>query len=151
MNTHGKILSCGAIVIKDNKILIAKPYKNTHWNIPKGKPNDNESFFDTASRETLEECNVDINKNSLIRELGTFKYLKKKNLYLYLVVLNYEPELKCNSYFLDKNVNENVPEMVDFKWIEFKDYKKYFSPAMNSVFGAIEPVIKTFIGENNGN
>jgi 8-oxo-dGTP pyrophosphatase MutT (NUDIX family) len=145
------ILSCGAIVVKDNKILIAKPYKNVYWNIPKGKQNDNESFFDTASRETLEECNVDINKNSLIRELGTFKYLVKKDLHLYLIVLNYEPELKCNSYFFDKSVNEDVPEMVDFKWIEFKDYKKYFSAAMNSVFGAIEPDIKTHIGEKNDN
>lgn len=77
--------------------------------------------------------------------MGTFKYLKRKNLYLYLVVINYEPEVKCNSYFIDKNTNEKVPEMVDFKWIEFDDYKKYFSVAMNSTFDEMLPKVKHYL------
>jgi len=143
-----KAISCGSVIVKDNKLLIAKPYKNKTWNIPKGKLNPKETFWDAAVRETFEECNVDINRGFLIRELGTFKYLKDKNLHLYLVVINYEPELKCNSLFEDRKTKKQVPEMVGFKWIEFNEYHKYFSPSMSVVFDVIVPTITKIIKNN---
>lgn len=136
-----KVISCGSIIVKDNKILIAKPYGNQKWNIPKGKMEDYETSLDTAIRETQEECNIDITKNRIIY-IGTFEYLKKKLLCLYLVFINYEPTLKCNSTFFATKANKEVPEMVDFKWIEFDDYKRYFSTAMASVFNDVVPIIK---------
>ena len=138
-----KVISCGSIIVKDNKILIAKPYQNQNWNIPKGKMDTYETTFDTAIRETQEECNIDITEhNNRIDYIGTFEYLKKKDLCLYLVFIDYEPTLKCNSTFLDTRTNKEVPEMVDFKWIEFDEYEKYFSRAMTLVFDNVVPIIK---------
>ena len=137
-----KVISCGSIIVKNGKFLIAKPYQNETWNIPKGKQNDGESFFSTAIRETLEECNIDIRKY-VVESLGQFSYLKNKNLYLYLVVVDTIPKLKCNSFFIDVKKNRRVPEMVKFKWIKFDDYKKYFSPSLSKVFDRIIPLIKS--------
>lgn len=63
-------------------------------------------------------------------------------MYLYLVFIDYEPDIKCKSTFIDKRKNIEVAEMVDFKWIEFDEYKKYFSNAMVSVFDKVVPIIK---------
>ena len=138
-----KIISCGSIVVHNDKLLIAKPYQNRAWNIPKGKMNPGENYYDAARRETLEECNIDIAKGSIIRDLGLLKYLKKKDLYLYLVVMDDIPKLKCNSFFIDENKQIEVPEMTDFKWIDFDDYEKYLGKGMILVFEGIITLIKT--------
>ena len=74
--------------------------------------------------------------------MGTYRYLKNKDLHLYLVVINYEPELKCNSTFTHKKSGEQVPEMIDFKWVGFDEYKKYFSIKLSAVFDEVIPLIK---------
>lgn len=69
-------------------------------------------------------------------------------MYLYLVFIDYEPDIKCESTFMDNRRKIEVPEMVDFKWIKFDEYKKYFSKAMVSVFDKIVPIIKQKMLEN---
>jgi 8-oxo-dGTP pyrophosphatase MutT (NUDIX family) len=141
-----KIISCGSVITKGGEFLIAKPNRNKTWNIPKGKMDGNETTHETAVRETLEECNIDITKNSYIRDLGEFKYLKGKNLYLYLVVLNYNPtDIKCNSTYVDEKTNIEYFEMIDFRWIKFDDYPKYFSYSLRATFDVVIPKAKHFL------
>lgn len=101
--------------------------------------------FQTAQRETFEESNVDINKSSYVRDLGIFPYLKTKDLNLFLVKIDYKPELKCNSFFTDERTGKKNPEMIEFKWIGFDEYPNYFGHNLTSVFDAVIPIIKNFI------
>jgi len=142
-----KVISCGSIIVNNDRVLIAKPYENKTWNIPKGKVEPGEVYYDAAIRETLEECNIDIRKGTIIRDLGKFKYLRDKDLYLFLTVIGDTPEMKCNSFFLDKKKGIEVPEMVDFKWIEFDNYRKYFSKNLSSVFDEVIPLIKLHLNK----
>jgi len=102
-----------------------------------------ESYLATAWRETLEECNIDILINKRIKALGLFPYLKKKDLYLFLVSIKSVPKLECNSFFEGKNGPQ--PEMVDFKWIDFDEHKKYINFSLQKVFNKIENDYKKFI------
>ena len=142
-----KVISCGSIIVNNDRVLIAKPYENKTWNIPKGKVEPGEVYYDAAIRETLEECNIDIRKGTIIRDLGKFKYLRDKDLYLFLTVIGDTPEMKCNSFFLDKKKGIEVPEMVDFKWIEFDNYRKYFSKNLSIVFDEVIPLIKLHLNK----
>ena len=51
--------SCGAIVIKDNKVLIIKQNRG-FYGFPKGHMECNENEEETAIREVKEETNIDI-------------------------------------------------------------------------------------------
>ena len=50
--------SCGIIVFKDNKVLMAKQ-NSKEWSIPKGHVEGNETEVETALREVKEETNID--------------------------------------------------------------------------------------------
>lgn len=109
--------------------------------------NSGENFYDTTIRETFEECNIDIRNGKIIRDLGQFKYLKSKDLYLYLVVIDFEVNTRCNSFFVDERKGIKVPEMVDFKWIKFDDYRQYFGTKMSNVFDKVIPTVKLYINK----
>jgi 8-oxo-dGTP diphosphatase len=63
------------VIPKDNKILVMRSiYKNEEvWNYPGGKLEENESFYDAAKREILEECGISIEKLRYICE-GSFYF-----------------------------------------------------------------------------
>ena len=58
------------IIPKNNKVLVMRSiYKNEEvWNYPGGKLEENESSYDAAKREILEECGISIEKLKYIRE-----------------------------------------------------------------------------------
>ena len=49
--------SCGAVIFKDNQVLLIKSVKG-HWSFPKGHVENDETELETANREILEETNV---------------------------------------------------------------------------------------------
>jgi 8-oxo-dGTP pyrophosphatase MutT (NUDIX family) len=106
--------------------------------------NDDEtSYLVTATRETKEECNIDININKRIETVGLVPYIKKKNLYLFLVEMDEIPEVKCNTFYeIDGKLE---PEMVDYKWIEIDEYSKYVSKGLINVFDLIKERVINFI------
>lgn len=106
--------------------------------------NDDEtSYLVTAIRETKEECNIDINVNKRIETIGLVPYLKKKNLYLFLVEIETIPEIKCNSFYESNGGLE--PEMVDYKWIGIDEYDKYMSKGLKNAFDLIKERVINFI------
>ena len=51
--------SCGAVIIKDEKILMVQENKG-HWGLPKGHIEENETDIQTAIREVKEETGLDV-------------------------------------------------------------------------------------------
>ena len=82
-----KKLSCG-IIVKDNQNRIlachptGRPNFDGNYDLPKGIHEENASEIDTAIRELYEETNLQIPDNSMLKDLGTFEYLKDKDIFL---------------------------------------------------------------------
>ncbi len=53
-------VSCGCIIIKDDKVLLVQNIKGKHWSFPKGHMEDGETEKETAIREVKEETNIDV-------------------------------------------------------------------------------------------
>lgn len=90
-----KELSCGAIIIDENKILMIEQ-NNDLISFPKGHQEKGESKKETAIRETKEETNLDI---KIISEKEyTVSYLVKENIpkdaVFYLAKTTNKKELK---------------------------------------------------------
>lgn len=78
--------SCGAVIFKDEQILLIENKRSHHWSFPKGHKEINETDVQTALREVLEETNVKIKLYSN-----------------YSCTINYEPKPKVSKdvvYFL---------------------------------------------------
>lgn len=145
-----KVISCGCIIIYDNKILVGRPNTRTiMYNLPKGIMEDTDiSYFDTARREVLEETNIDIETNcKMIEDIGLNTYLKDKDLYLYLVKLKTKPEVECKSFYTDPICGIQYPEMVDFKWIDLMEYKMIFSYPLQKIFATNFKKIQNFLNK----
>lgn len=123
-----KVLSCGCIIKVANEILIAKPFQNKYWNLPKGKMEVGETEFETAVRETYEESNIDVSNAQYVTDLYRGEYLRDKDLHMFLVKLDTKPETKCNSFF--DYMGHSVPEMVDFKWVTLEESYNYLNKGL---------------------
>ena len=111
-----KKLSCGIILKLDGKYLIVHPTGGDHWSIPKGVQDENESHMDTAIREVFEETNIKIVDSSGMLDLGRYKYLRTKDLYLFFLELSsLTDELKCNSYVGSR------PEIDKYAWVDINE------------------------------
>jgi len=140
-------ISCGTILVYQNKILICRPrWDRPTWNLPKGGMEEGETYASAAFRETLEESNIDVSIcGKRIKDIGMTPYLNNKDLYLFLVELDSIPDIKCNSFYEENN--KMYPEMVDYKWIDFHEYDKYFGLGLKKVFKSLENEIIEFINE----
>ena len=121
VKSQNKALSCGFIIINNDKLLAChatgRPYKNG-WDISKGHIEDGETPLECACRELKEETGIDSSRLTNIRDLGKWAYTKYKDLYLF--VANYDVDLskcKCTSYF--EQHGRQIPEMDAFKLIDF--------------------------------
>lgn len=131
-----KQLSCGILVICENKLLIGHPTHHSpmkSWSIPKGLLTDDEFPIDCAIRETHEETGLCIWRENLI-DLGRRDYLPTKELYLFKTTLDKFPkqELKCLSTFKDHDGNY-LPEFDSIGFIDFNDLENYLNPSMYKV------------------
>jgi 8-oxo-dGTP pyrophosphatase MutT (NUDIX family) len=127
-------LSCGALVFYQEKLLVVLGNTDDkYYNLPKGLSDElgAEKPLDTAVREVWEETNINIlEKGNTIKDLGRFKYIPgKKDLHLFSVELTKKPELKCHSTYPPNN----LPEVVEFLWIDPTKFRKYFSPNLQKV------------------
>lgn len=119
--------TCGIYLInKNRKLLITHPTNHKEfgsWSIPKGQPDENESFLDAAVREMLEETTIDLNGmvlNPLIKITtlpNTVYSSGKKTLYSFLVEHRDldDVEVVCNSMVYRKT--GNFPENDSYRWV----------------------------------
>ena len=102
--------SCGAIIFKDNEVLLIKQTKG-HWDFPKGHVEEFETEVQTALREVKEETNVDIIIDENYRYSMTYimdNGIEKE--VVFFVVKMIEGELIAQE-----------EEVSDIKWIDYKE------------------------------
>lgn len=139
MDSIKKELSIGTIITDGNYILGCRPFgrqdKYHSYDLPKGHWEDGETYIETAIRECKEETNFDIFPKYLI-DLGKYEYLPSKDLYLFLLSLDFLPDLstlKCTTYFdID---DKKVPEIIAYKPIPITELHWFFK--------SLEPVVRT--------
>lgn len=128
-------ISSGIIILNDyNELLLGHSTGNKHYDIPKGLIDDTETPIDCALRECMEEFSLSIDKNKLI-DLGEHKYIKGKNLYLFLfncikkdIDIN---SLSCKSFFTHPISKKLLPEIDSFKWCPISDIPLFLTKNMS--------------------
>jgi len=138
MDKIEKELSIGTIITDGNYILGCRPYgrkdKEHSYDLPKGHWEDGETYIETAVRECKEETFFDLWPDHLV-DLGKYEYIPTKDLYLFLVALDFMPDLstlKCPSTF--EVDGKKVPEVVGYKLIPITELQWFFK--------SMEPVVK---------
>jgi len=128
VSMNKKVVSAGFLIKVGNEILIAKPFNNKYWNVPKGKIEDSETAFEAAIRETYEECGISIDSDADVKDLFCGEYLRDKDLHMFMIQLDSKPETTCKSFFYYKG--NMVPEMVDFKWVTLEESYNYLNKGL---------------------
>ena len=138
MDKIEKELSIGTIITDGQYILACRPYgrkdKEHSFDLPKGRWEEGETYIERAVRECKEETGFDLWPDHLIA-LGRFEYIPTKDLYLFLVALDFMPEhstLKCPSKF--EVDGKQVPEVIGYKNVPITELHWFFR--------SMEPVIK---------
>lgn len=131
-----KDLSVGIIIFdKTEKKYFLIKQTNRHWGFPKGHPNQNETFFETAKRELKEETGLDLevflkNKNTELKtdilfrdyyEFCTKDLCIQKEVFYFLLIL--EKFEKNDSL----KIKLQETEIADFCWASFENAKNIFS------------------------
>jgi 8-oxo-dGTP pyrophosphatase MutT (NUDIX family) len=133
-----KELSVGTIITDGQYILGCRPYgrkdEKHSYDLPKGHWEDGETYVETAVRECKEETGFDLWPDHLI-DLGKYEYIPTKDLYIFLVALDFMPELKslkCTTYF--EMDGKKVPEVVSYKLIPITELQWFFK--------SLEPIVE---------
>ncbi|MCI5773249.1 MAG: NUDIX domain-containing protein [Erysipelotrichaceae bacterium] len=109
-------LSCGAIVIHGDDILLIKSIYG-HWGFPKGHQENGENDQQTAIREVKEETNIDI--NILADTYFSNEYSPKKDV------------IKEVRYFIATCLNDVIKhqesELTNAKWVNIADVLDYLT------------------------
>jgi putative (di)nucleoside polyphosphate hydrolase len=96
----------------------------SHWDLPKGGPDDGESPLAAALRETQEETGLSLD-GAALTDLGLFTYRSDKALHLFGARLAADSfdlrSCRCNSYFNHHRTNKSTPEVDAFQWIPFSE------------------------------
>lgn len=110
------------IARKQRTVLIVRPTGSFFWSLPKGLKDDpEESDFDAAKRELLEETNIDLDKypHTMHTFAETTYPHKNKKLKCFFVSIPNEIKrnLKCNSF-----VYGDYPEVCEFQWVPIDNF-----------------------------
>lgn len=105
-----KEISCGAIIIKDKKVLMVRSQKG-HYGFPKGHMEKGETEIETAIRETKEETNVDIIIDNPQRYV--ISYVVKKNIPKEVVYFIAKPIEPINLIKEEKEIKELFWQDID--------------------------------------
>lgn len=102
----------GAIVIKDNKILMVRETKKDcygKWAFPAGHMEENESILDGAKRETKEETGCDIKLKKVFPIISNNKNI---------VMIHFLADV------IKETMEYDINEIIETKWIELEQLKK---------------------------
>ena len=78
-----KRVSCGVVVISEDRLLLGHATRSPRWDIPKGLAEEGEALAAAAARELREETGLNIAAD-VLTPLGVHAYLRGKDLALFL-------------------------------------------------------------------
>jgi len=106
-------LGVGAVVIKENKLLVIKDRFQKGYKLPGGHIDNNENISTALKREVLEETGIRVEFKSII-SLGHFSPSQFGESNLYLI---------CTATALSTNINiQDTNEILEAKWIELDEF-----------------------------
>lgn len=129
-----KRFSAGVIITDGENIILGHSSGNKFWDLPKGKNENGETPKETAIRETMEEFGYKLDE-SLMIDLGRFKYNKEKDLHLFLYKVDVLPnidELYCISHF--DSYGKELQEIDDFKSFLINEAHKFMCKSLRNLF-----------------
>lgn len=137
-----KKITCVALIIQDNKVLMCHSTGNSHWDLPKGLMDDNETTIEAAKRELLEETGFNVNVSEL-NFLFQSKYSKEKDiaLFLYRGKQSFDVKnAKCNSFFIN-HYGKELPEVDDFCFFRMDEAIEKTSKSMKNILKQLKDKI----------
>lgn len=120
------------------------------WTIPKGLPLQNETYWNAACRELLEETGINISKIKVVEviELPIQLYSQqKKQIISFLIITNENfrrHQFECKSF-----VNHQFPEIDQCKWMELQNAKKLVHESQQPQLNFIKKEIMKRIRNKN--
>ena len=131
-------LSAGILITNGSEILLGHSTGSKRYDIPKGIVESGEDVITAALRECYEEFGIKIPKHEL-KDLGRFKYIKGKDLYLFLWNIDKFPSissLKCTSYFINRE-GKKMPEIDWYKIFLIEDTESKVPKGLYKLFDLI--------------
>ncbi|SOK58461.1 NTP pyrophosphohydrolases including oxidative damage repair enzymes [Yersinia phage fHe-Yen9-04] len=136
--------TCGIIFYRDGQILIGHTTGQEHWDLPKGKAEDGESFKEAAVRECYEETGYEVSEDELLL-IGEVSYRKGKRLVLFFYTSRDKPDseqMECISTYTNRYGQEK-PELDKFMYIDVEDCQLYLTERMcNSIIKAVTKFVE---------
>lgn len=123
--------TCAIIFFHEGKILIGHTTGQKHWDLPKGKAEEGETFAEAAVRECMEETGYAVLESDLFL-LGEVDYQRFKKLVLFFHKSPEKPiasELKCTSTYTSRFGIEK-PELDAFMYIDVDELDMYLTERM---------------------
>ena len=133
--TGSRRLSCGVLVMNVHReLLLCHVTGHSHWDLPKGGIEPDESPLQAALRETREETALRLDANALL-DLGRMNYRPKKDLHLFATLLPRvdTATLSCESQFCERISGLRRPEMDGYAWVAFEDVGQRCTARMAAV------------------
>ena len=129
-------ISAAVIITNGRYFLIVHPTYKDFWEPPKGLIDGGEDPRKAAIRETEEETGVKLHIDRLEdKGIFTLHSLKDVNLFVYKTFnLPDLKNMKCDS--IAKTIN--APEVDDYMYVTFNNYKKYVRPEFHKMIDGLE-------------
>lgn len=128
------LLSCGLLVINQRgELLIGHSTGSTHWDLPKGLIEADETPLACALREAREEFGLDFAPERLI-DLGRHAYYRGKDLHLFAVhtdtTITRPEDCHCASFFDDAQSGQRLPEIDAYAWADDQPLALHLAASM---------------------
>lgn len=129
----GRVVGCGTIIMKDNKILLGRRSDGQGWCLAGGKVDKGETPEQAAVRELYEEFGVTAGAMSLVGVIETSSIIRgnMRDVYSHIYV--------ANEYLMPKELKINR-EMLAFQWVSAADIVQ-----MVNVFTPTRQAIQMYI------
>ena len=144
------------LIDSERKILLVHPTNHDEhfWSIPKGLSEDNETSFESAIREMMEETNVDIPTLEPVicyKDLGVrvFK-TNRKQLSAHILIIDaplskMNLDIKCDSLFIDEHTGIEYPENDIVKWESLDFANEYIHEAQLHFFDKVKELVAYYV------